>query len=58
MGSILGERTTYKGGWNAGVGLTIGGLGPGKFFAEGRYHRMNTTGPDTEYIPLSFGFRW
>jgi hypothetical protein len=29
-----------------------------KFYAEARYNRMFTNGPDTDFIPVTFGVRW
>ena len=58
VGNILGEHTTYKGGWNAGVGVTIGGPFSGKFFVESRFHQMLTDGASTTYVPITFGFRF
>jgi hypothetical protein len=57
VATILGETSTYKGGFNVGGGLTLG-FPKAKFFAEARYHRMFTRGIDTETLPVSFGVRW
>jgi opacity protein-like surface antigen len=56
--NVLGERTTYTGGYNVGAGITFGGPRSVKFFAEARFHSMNTGNNRTEYIPVSFGARW
>ena len=52
----LAKQSTYKGGYNAGAGVTIGSTY--KFFAEVRYHHMFTTNQSTQIIPVTFGFRW
>ena len=57
VSTILGETSTYKGGFNVGGGLTFG-LPRAKLFAEVRYHRMLTRGLRTETLPVSFGIRW
>jgi len=56
--TVLGEHTNYTGGFNVGGGITIGGPANVKFFAEARFHSMNTGGNRTEYVPVSFGVRW
>jgi opacity protein-like surface antigen len=55
---LVGERDTYKGGFNVGGGMTFGAPAGAKFFAEVRYHRMLTRGRATELLPISFGVRW
>jgi opacity protein-like surface antigen len=54
--SFLGVRSTYKGGFNAGGGVTFGS--GKKFFIEVRYHRMFTTRQPTEIVPITAGVRW
>jgi len=41
------------------MGIALGTKWHGKFFAEARYHRiiMGNYG-HTDYVPVSFGFRW
>lgn len=56
---VLSSYTVNKPGVNGGAGIAFGSKWHGKFFAEARYHRI-FMGNDahTDYIPVSFGFRW
>jgi Outer membrane protein beta-barrel domain len=49
-------NTATKFGFNAGAGFDIkaGGVG---FFAEGRFHDVFTSGPNTKFIPITVGIR-
>jgi hypothetical protein len=42
-------------GYNGGVGLSIGGIGP-SFFIEARYHSVATTPDRTKFVPVVVGF--
>jgi hypothetical protein len=42
-------------GYNGGIGLSIGGLGP-SFFVEARYVSVATTPDKTKFIPVVVGF--
>jgi opacity protein-like surface antigen len=53
---IIGERTTWKQGWNAGIGLEMGGRI--KFFADARYLWVANPQIRIEAIPVSFGVRF
>jgi hypothetical protein len=55
---ILSSYSVNKPGVNGGAGIALGSKWGGKFFAEARYHRIFTSGPHTDYVPVSFGFRW
>jgi hypothetical protein len=55
-GTVTGNLSSYKGGYNVGGGFTIGAQT--KFFIEARYHHMSTQNPATEILPLTFGIRW
>jgi hypothetical protein len=51
--------TVNKPGVNGGAGIAFGTKWHGKIFAEARYHRIFMgNGAHTDYIPVSFGFRW
>ena len=50
------NRSTYKGGFNAGMGASFGYRK--KLFGEIRYHRMFTANRPTEIVPIVFGVRW
>ena len=42
-------------GYNGGVGLSIGGVGP-SFFIEARYYSVSTTPEKTKFVPVVIGF--
>ena len=56
---VLSSYTVNKPGVNGGLGIALGTKWHGKFFAEARYNRIFMGyRPDTEYVPVTFGFRW
>lgn len=56
---ILASYSVNKPGVNIGAGVAIGTKWHGKLFAEARYHRIFMGSErHTDYIPVSFGFRW
>jgi opacity protein-like surface antigen len=58
---ILGSYSVNKPGIDIGAGVAFGSKWHGKFFAEARYNRIfmgNRFNNDTEYLPVTFGFRW
>jgi hypothetical protein len=56
---ILSSYTVNKPGVNGGVGIALGTKWHGKFFAEARYHHIIMSNyQNTDYLPVSFGFRW
>ncbi|HEX3879907.1 MAG TPA: outer membrane beta-barrel protein [Bryobacteraceae bacterium] len=55
---ILSSYTVNKPGIDAGIGVAFGSKWHGKFFAEARYNRIFTGNYHTDYIPVTFGFRW
>lgn len=54
--SVLGQTNTWKGGWNAGLGIEGGGRV--KFFADARYVYVFTNNIRTEFIPVTFGIHF
>ena len=56
---ILSSYSVNKPGVDIGAGIAIGTKWHGKFFAEARYDRI-FMGNDrhTDFLPISFGFRW
>lgn len=50
--------TTHKGGINGGGGFGLRISESVTLYFEMRFHRMFTTGRDTTYEPVTFGFRW
>jgi len=55
---VLASYSINKPGFNAGAGVSFGTKWHAKFYAEARYNRMFTNGPDTDFIPVTFGVRW
>jgi len=58
---VLASYSVNKPGIDIGAGIAFGHRWHGKFFAEARYTRIfmgNRFANDTEYLPVTFGFRW
>jgi len=58
---VLASYSVNKPGMDIGAGIAFGSKWHGKFFAEAKYMRIfmgNRAGGDTEYLPVTFGFRW
>jgi Outer membrane protein beta-barrel domain len=55
---ILASYTVNKPGIDAGMGIALGSKWHGKFFAEARYNRIFMGNYHTDYLPVTFGFRW
>jgi hypothetical protein len=56
---ILASSSVNKPGVDGGAGIAFGSKWHGKFFAEARYNRIfMSNGFHTDYVPVSFGFRW
>jgi hypothetical protein len=56
---VLASYTVNKPGVNGGAGIAFGNKWHGKIFAEARYNRIFMgNNAHTDYIPVSFGFRW
>jgi hypothetical protein len=58
---ILSNYSVNKPGMDVGAGIAFGRKWNGRFFAEARYARIfmgNRFSGDTEYLPVTFGFRW
>jgi hypothetical protein len=55
---VLAEYSVNKPGVNVGAGFALGTRWHGKLFAEARYHRIFMGNFHTDYIPVTFGFRW
>ena len=57
--SILSSYSVNKPGVNAGAGFAVGTKWHGKIFAEARYvHIFMGNGTHTDYVPVTFGFRF
>ncbi|HEY3826921.1 MAG TPA: hypothetical protein VGL82_20330 [Bryobacteraceae bacterium] len=55
---IVASYSVTKPGFDVGAGAEFGALGHGKFFTEAKWNHMFLAGGHTDYIPVSFGFRW
>lgn len=55
---ILASYTVNKPGIDAGMGIAFGSKWHGKFFAEAKYDRIFMNNYHTDYVPVTFGFRW
>lgn len=55
---VVSSYSINKPGFDAGAGFSVGTKWHGKFFAEARYNRMFTSPSPTDFIPVTFGFRW
>lgn len=55
---VLASYSVNKPGIDAGAGISFGSKWHGKFFAEARYNRIFMRDSHTDYIPVTFGFRW
>ncbi|HWF08751.1 MAG TPA: outer membrane beta-barrel protein [Bryobacteraceae bacterium] len=55
---VLASYSVNKPGYDVGAGLEFGGLKRGKFYAEARYDHMFLNNGHTDFVPVTFGFRW
>jgi len=55
---ILGSYSVNKPGIDVGAGFAMGTRFHGKFFAEAKYNRMFLADRHTDWVPVTFGFRW
>jgi len=55
---ILASYSVNKPGIDIGAGFAVGTKFHGKIFAEAKYERMFLNNSHTDYIPVTFGFRW
>jgi hypothetical protein len=56
---ILSSYSVNKPGIDVGAGIAFGSKWHGKFFAEAKYDRIFMgNGFHTDYVPVTFGFRW
>jgi len=58
---VLSSYSVNKPGMDIGAGIAFGSKWHGKFFAEAKYMRIfesSNRRSDTEYLPVTFGFRW
>lgn len=55
---VLSSYTVTKPGFDVGAGVAVGALGHGKLFMEAKWDRMFMNNGHTDYLPVTFGFRW
>jgi|SRR6185312_17013451 len=55
---ILASYSVNKPGFDVGAGIEFGGIKHGKLFAEARYDHMFLNNGHTDFLPVTFGFRW
>jgi len=55
---ILSSYSVNKPDVDVGAGIALGTKWHGKFFAEAKYDRIFMGTFHTDYVPVSFGFRW
>ena len=57
-GELLSSYSVNKPGYDVGGGVEFGSKFHGKMFAEARYYHMFNSHSHTDFIPVTFGFRW
>jgi opacity protein-like surface antigen len=57
VSQILGSYSSNKPGVDIGIGVQFGTKFQGKFFAEAKYNHVFDN-ISTNYLPVTFGFRW
>ncbi len=55
---VVSSYSVNKPGIDAGFGVAFGSKWHGKFFAEARYNRIFAGTYHTDFVPVTFGFRW
>jgi len=55
---VLSSYSVNKPGIDVGAGIAFGSKWHGKFFAEAKYNRIFMGQYHTDYVPVTFGFRW
>jgi hypothetical protein len=58
VNEVLASYSVNKPGIDAGMGIAFGSRWHGKFFGEARYNRIFLGNYHTDYVPVTFGFRW
>ena len=54
---LVGSETSDNFGWNLGLGYSFR-TSSGQVFVEAKYVQIQTSNENSEYIPLTIGFRW
>jgi hypothetical protein len=58
VNQVVSSYSVNKPGIDAGMGVAFGTKWHGKIFAEARYNRIFMGPFHTDYVPVTFGFRW
>ena len=58
IGPVTSSYSVNKPGIDVGAGIAFGTKWHGKVFAEAKYDRIYTNYRHTDYLPVTFGFRW
>jgi hypothetical protein len=58
VNQILASYSVNKPGIDAGAGIAIGTKWHGKMFAQAKYVRVIMGSFHSDYVPVTFGFRW
>lgn len=59
VNQVVAQYSVNKPGIDAGIGVNFKAFGHTKVFAEARYDRIFlSNGYHTDYVPVTFGFRW
>jgi hypothetical protein len=58
VNQVLASYSVNKPGIDGGAGIAIGTKWHGKIFAEAKYNRIFMGNYYTDYVPVTFGFRW
>jgi hypothetical protein len=56
--AVLASSSVVKPGVDGGLGIAFGSKWHGKFYAEAKYNRIFMGNYHTDYVPVTFGFRW
>jgi hypothetical protein len=58
-GSSVFHYNVNKPGYDVGIGVSVGTRWHGKIFAEAKYNHIFLNGfQHTDYLPVTFGYRW
>jgi hypothetical protein len=55
---VVSDYSVNKPGIDGGMGIAFGRKWGGKFYGEAKYTRIFSGAYHTDYIPVTFGFRW
>jgi hypothetical protein len=58
VNQVVSSYSVNKPGIDAGMGIAFDTKWHGKIFAEARYNRIFMGPFHTDYVPVTFGFRW